>query len=55
MDEEICDRHNILRQSPSQFHIQPKAMWLDPASRRFYIQSIDDGVAYLDSITPTRV
>lgn len=29
-------------------------MWLDPSSRRFYIQSIDDGVAYVES-NPTRV
>lgn len=44
----------MLRQSPSQFNIEPKAMWFDPTSRRFYIQSIDDGVAYVDS-SPLRV
>jgi hypothetical protein len=43
VDEEICDRQNILRRSPSQFNIETKVMWYDQGTRRIYIQSIDDG------------
>ena len=41
VDEEICERQNILRRSPSQFSIEPKVMWYDQRTRRIYIQPLE--------------
>jgi hypothetical protein len=55
VDEEICDRQNILRRSPSQFNIEPKVMWYDQGTRRIYIQSIDGEDALGDGPLPLPV